>query len=437
VKQYPIREAMNDITEAPGKTWFWELAAGVIDAERCVQCGTCVAVCPSNSIGVNQLTNLPELVKMCTGCSLCWDFCPRGGLRYEATWPSEEDDAAHRDLPTGLGHLEAAFAVRAKGSVGNVQDGGAVTAILTALLEDDVIDGALVSRPGAAEGRWKGSATIATTPAEVRAAAGSSYSQTMPLAALDTARFGLTDSPRVALVGTPCAVQGLNAMDQRRWSTGAHRPESVQLTVALLCTKNFDYQRLVEEALVRDRGVDLRRVSKIDITRGRFIVEYLDGAIAVDEPVADFHGAALKGCDECADFLGRGADISVGSVGSKDGWTSVLIRTARGLAAFERALDRFEIRPLDDPGAMERLDRLNERIARHALARDIDQGGNLFISFDEHVRAYAGTERTPVHLRRATEPQASSPTTIDVVHHPSGPTVIEHNSASDVGAAAH
>ena len=21
---------------------------------------------------------------MCTGCSLCWDFCPRGGLRYEA-----------------------------------------------------------------------------------------------------------------------------------------------------------------------------------------------------------------------------------------------------------------------------------------------------------------------------------------------------------------
>ncbi|RDJ94107.1 MBL fold metallo-hydrolase, partial [Lacticaseibacillus rhamnosus] len=24
---------------------------------------------------------------MCTGCSLCWDFCPRGGLRYEALWP--------------------------------------------------------------------------------------------------------------------------------------------------------------------------------------------------------------------------------------------------------------------------------------------------------------------------------------------------------------
>jgi len=60
------------------------------------------------------------------------------------------------------------------------------------------------------------------------------------------------------------------------------------------------------------------------------IVEYRDGEVAVDEPVRDFHGAALKGCDECADFLGRSADISVGSVGSMDGWTSVLVRTERG-----------------------------------------------------------------------------------------------------------
>ena len=77
MKRYRIREQMNGITEPPGKVWFWELEAGVIHADRCIQCGTCVAVCPSNSIGVNEDTDLPELVKMCTGCSLCWDFCPR------------------------------------------------------------------------------------------------------------------------------------------------------------------------------------------------------------------------------------------------------------------------------------------------------------------------------------------------------------------------
>ena len=80
---FAIRDAMNDIDEAPGKVWFWELERAVIDAGRCVQCGVCVAACPSDSLGIGA-DDLPKLVKMCTGCSLCWDFCPRGGLRYEA-----------------------------------------------------------------------------------------------------------------------------------------------------------------------------------------------------------------------------------------------------------------------------------------------------------------------------------------------------------------
>ena len=80
---FAIRDEMNDIEEAPGKVWFWELERAVIDAGRCVQCGACIAACPSDSLGIGA-DDLPKLVKMCTGCSLCWDFCPRGGLRYEA-----------------------------------------------------------------------------------------------------------------------------------------------------------------------------------------------------------------------------------------------------------------------------------------------------------------------------------------------------------------
>src|SRR5271155_4253264 len=99
MKGFRIREEMNGVEEPPGKTWFWELEAGVIEADRCIQCGTCVAVCPSNSIGVSE-EGLPELVKMCTGCSLCWDFCPRGGLRYEALWPPSTPMAVS-DGPTG------------------------------------------------------------------------------------------------------------------------------------------------------------------------------------------------------------------------------------------------------------------------------------------------------------------------------------------------
>ena len=422
MKRYRVREQMNGIAEPPGKVWFWELAAGVIDADRCIRCGTCVAACPSNSIGVHRMTGLPELVKMCTGCSLCWDFCPRGGLRYEALWPPSTPEVTKATEPfetaseasvgawkitggppgDGLGALLERYAVRAGVKAPGVQDGGAVTAILSALLSAGEIDGAVVSKPSSGRDEpWKGVATVATTEAELVAAAGSFYNQTMALAELDLSRYpALPRRPKLAVVGTPCEVQGLRAMQVRPWATGAHRVDAVVLTIALLCTKSFDYEALVLRELRDRRRIDLERVSKIDVVRGRLVVEYRDGQVALDEPVKDFHGAALKGCEECADFLGRSADLSVGSVGSTVGWTSVLVRTERGRRAFGKARARLDVRELDDVAALHRLDALDKRTALRALQRRFDPDAPLFIDYEEHVRGYDGTPRQPVLIRR-------------------------------------
>ncbi|MGH9121606.1 MAG: Coenzyme F420 hydrogenase/dehydrogenase, beta subunit C-terminal domain, partial [Acidimicrobiales bacterium] len=204
------------------------------------------------------------------------------------------------------------------------------------------------------------------------------------------------------LVGTPCEIQGLRAMQARRWpgGRGAHRVESVVLTVALLCTKSFNYEALMLRELRDLRGVELERVSKVDVIQGRMIVEYIDGEVAVDEPVKDFHGAALKGCDECADFLGRAADISVGSVGSIAGWSSVLIRSEAGRLAFERARGKLDLRSLDDPEALLKLDRLDKRIAERSLQRKLDPDAPLFIDYAEHLATYEGTDRAPVVRER-------------------------------------
>ncbi len=427
MKAYRIREEMNGIAEPPGKTWFWELEAGVIDAGRCIQCGTCIAACPSNSIGIDEDTFLPELVKMCTGCSLCWDFCPRGGLRYEALWPPStvldstttagEDDDASGATPAvvrtdasdtywkltggppadGLGAVLEQYAVRAGAKPDDAQDGGVVSAILIAALAAGDIDGALVSVPSSdPDEPWKGVASVATTAKEITAAAGSYYNQTMALAELDLSRYDLPARPRLAIVGTPCEIQGLRAMQARKWSTGAHRVDAVVLAIALLCTKSFDYEGLMLRLLRDERGIDLDRVSKVDVIHGRMIVEYRDGQVAVDEPVKDFHGAALKGCDECADFLGRSADLSVGSVGSMEGWSSVLVRTERGRLALDNARGRLDFRELDHPEALLKLDAFDKRVAVSSLERPLDPDGPLFIDFAEHFRAYAGTKREPV-----------------------------------------
>jgi coenzyme F420 hydrogenase subunit beta len=414
-----IRSEMSGITEAPGKVWFWELAAAVIDADRCVQCGACVAACPTDSIGIGS-DDLPKLVKMCTGCSLCWDFCPRGGLAYEATWiRADNPDAEHgpaaepssttpsiddwritgADPAPGLGQVVELTAARARTrsnmSAVPAQDGGVVTAILLASLAAGEIDGAVVAREDP-DHPWKGVPHLATTPEELIAAAGSFYNQTMALSCLDLASAGLPRDARIAVVGTPCEIQGIRALQAREWRRGVSRVDAVVLTIALLCTKSFDYRKLMVRDLSEQRGVPLSEIGKVDVIHGRMIVEDRSGATLVDEPVKDFHGAALKGCDECADFLGRGADISVGSVGSAPGYSSVIVRTEAGARALQSVRSQLETTDLESPEALERLDRLDKKIAFKSLQRPFDPDGPIFIDFAEHVTFYGGTDRAPV-----------------------------------------
>jgi coenzyme F420 hydrogenase subunit beta len=388
---FDIRELMNDIEEAPGKVWFWDLEKAVIDADRCVQCGVCVAACPTDSIGIGE-DDLPKLVKMCTGCSLCWDFCPRGGLQYEATWKIV-GNAKARTIK-GIGHFEESYTARVNPMIKGVQDGGVVSALLISLLEAGEIDGALVARESKTE-RWKGEPFLARTPGEVRECAGSFYNQTLALGHVDFKGYDLPPNPRIAVIGTPCEIEGIKAMQARPWTWGTSQVEAITLTIALLCTKSFNYEKLMLEEIRDKRGVDLDNVGRVDVHRGKMIVQDLNGETLVQEPIRDFHGAALKGCDECADFIGHSADISVGSVGSADGYSSILVRSEEGLHAFEHVREKLEMRELDRPEALDKLDALDKRVAFNSLKRAFDPDAPLFIDYEEHLEAYSGTDRAP------------------------------------------
>jgi coenzyme F420 hydrogenase subunit beta len=390
VAGFDIRELMNDIEEAPGKVWFWDLEKAVIDADRCVQCGVCVAACPTDSIGIAE-DDLPKLVKMCTGCSLCWDFCPRGGLQYEATW---KIFGLERSVE-GIGHVYESYTARVNPTIRGAQDGGVVSALLISLLEAGEIDGALVARESASE-PWKGEAFLARTPEEVRECAGSFYNQTLALAHVDFEGYELPPNPRVAVVGTPCEIEGIKAMQARPWTWGSSRVEAITLTIALLCTKSFNYGKLMLEEVQNKRGVDLEEVGRVDVIRGKLIVQDKRGEAIFEEPIRDFHGAALKGCDECADFMGHAADISVGSVGSADGYSSVLIRTEEGLAAWSYVREKLLTRSLDKPDSLYKLNALDKRVAFSSLKRAFDPDAPLFIDYEEHLSNYVGTDRAPV-----------------------------------------
>ena len=393
---YEIRSQMSDIETPDEKTWFMELDDAVIDDGRCIQCGTCVASCPSDSIGVDE-NGLPELVKMCTGCSLCWDFCPRGGLRYERQWKITGGD----DNVSGAGDPITEFSAKVEDDWReNAQDGGLVTSVLCHLLEAGEIDGALIATESD-DDPWKAEAFLATSPEECIENAGSIYTQTMALGNLDLQQWdhkidGPIEDASLALVGTPCEIEGIRALQDFEWEYGSHEEgvRAIDYAIALMCTKNFNYERLMGEQLVEQRDIDLDNVGKMDVLDGKLMVYDHGGELIVDEDVENFHDAALKGCDECADFTGYCADLTVGSVGSSDEFSSVIVRTEAGLDAWNLTKDDLDYHDLEDRSAVGGLQSWDKKKAFDALERPFDPDAPRFIEYTEHVEHY-GTTMNP------------------------------------------
>lgn len=394
---YEIREEMNTIETPDEKTWFMELDEAVIGADRCIQCGTCVAACPSDSIGIGD-DDLPELVKMCTGCSLCWDFCPRGGLRYERQWKITGGE----DNVSGAGDPITEFSAKVTDEWrSNAQDGGIVTSLLIHLLEANKIDGALIATESP-DAEWKAESYLATTPEDLIENAGSYYNQTMALGNLDLEQWQhkLPDKSleelSLAVVGTPCEIEGIRALQDFDWDYKSQETgvRAIDYTIALMCTKNFNYQKLIGEQLEEKRGIKPRDIGKLDVLHGKMIVYDQSHELLLEEDVEEFHDAALKGCDECADFTGYCADITVGSVGSSDEYSSVIVRTEQGLAAWELTAPDLDYHDLEDRSAIGGLQSWDKKRAFESLQRPFDPDAPRFIEYTEHAQQY-GTKVNP------------------------------------------
>ncbi len=373
------RNETSDIEELPEKTWFRNLDKAVIESDRCIKCGTCVAACPSDSIGIDDTSNHPTLVSMCTGCSRCWDFCPRGGLRYE------------RLLDLVDTEIRETYAVRAKSEkISNSgQDGGAVTTILSELLSKEMIDGAIIATEDN-EKPMKGKPFLATNKEELWKNAGSFYNQTIQLGHIEDLLEDISlDNPKLALVGTPCITEGTKALQKYKWK---NELDTIKYTIGLMCTRNFEYNRL--QAVLIYKGVDLNDVDKIDIREGTLYAYDKNKNILLEENINEFDDAALRGCIECSDFTSKGADISAGNIGSKEGYTTLIVRTEKGKRMLNNSIRKLESKPIDNKESISQMKKWNKKRAKENIPRDWNPNKNLNISYKGHLEKYEDSNRS-------------------------------------------
>jgi coenzyme F420-reducing hydrogenase beta subunit len=204
------------------------------------------------------------------------------------------------------------------------QDGGMATALLVSGMQKGMFDSAIVVQR---TNGYQAEAVVAENVEDVIKAKGTKYLRVKMLSLLDD--LMAKGKRKIAVVGTPCEVRAVRKIQQARLDA---YPDLELTVVGLFCFEAFDYEKL-KEATKRLMNVDLDTVDKTQIHKGKFIATVKGTDYSI--PVKDLSAAQEHGCNFCDDFTSKFADVSVGSVGSPDGFSTVIVRSDVGAKLLE------------------------------------------------------------------------------------------------------
>lgn len=214
----------------------------------------------------------------------------------------------------------------------NAQDGGIVTALLVYALEKNIIDGTIVAGDG--NEPWKPEPIVATTKKEILKSSGTKYTMCPNLAMIKeaTRSYGLE---KIGTVGTPCQVMGIRKM--QTYPMGLrHVTDKIALIAGIYCMENFPYDSL--KAFIQDKAETVpSKVVKMDISKGKLFIRTSDNETAI--PIKETHGYEQSGCQYCMDYVAELSDFSCGSVGAKEGWSTIIKRTDTGASLIDNAVE--------------------------------------------------------------------------------------------------
>jgi coenzyme F420 hydrogenase subunit beta len=351
---------------------FRDLQEEVVHKGICGRCGGCISFCPAGKLNALELDadGFPRYADedKCLKCGVCYLICPMTSdldteVRRRCEW--RPPIGVYQDITSARATDDAILSV--------ATDGGVVTALLLYMLENYLIQGAIVSRKTSAFSREP---LIATTREELISAAGlPSAAPTHPQELRDAyttyapAIPAVKDLERgafsyVAMVGTPCQVKTVRKMQ----CLGIAPAHVIGYTIGPFCMENLSFDALGRRKLEDRLHIDLADVRELGIQED-VAISLSDGTTA-HVPLVEVDDVARPACLACTEFANDYADIAVGGLGSPDGYATTLIRTEKGSRVYNGALHQgyIEEREFADP-AEQRSERTKMMARVVALAR--------------------------------------------------------------------
>lgn len=342
---------------------FKRLQRDVVEKGICTMCYGCVCFCSANELNVLTLKDdKPAYAHEadCLKCGICHLICPR----------TKDLDTALKSkfkFKQPIGHYESIRSLRTTDEETSAVccDGGVGTSILKFLLDTKRIDGAIVSKR---EGMWNNKPMIATSYQDLLECAGSSLSHSASISDMGnlttyasildivegSRRLDLT---KLAVIGTPCQIKTIRKMQMLR-IVPSHL---VHYTIGLFCFENFFLNEEGKRYLEKKIGANLDQIKKINL-KENFIINMKDGrTIHID--LEDLGPIIRPECLACVDFSNYTSDISLGGLGSPDGYTSTLVRSESGQRMINEAISQgyLEETQIDDDEMIEKIEKMASR----------------------------------------------------------------------------
>jgi len=322
--------------------------ARIVDGDLCHRCGTCVGICPTAALGVDEegypiVSNLSA----CTDCDLCVKVCP--GSDFDVKTVAQQMFGFVPQLTDMHGQFTESYLAHASDPALRERStsGGLVTAVLLSLLRRGLIDGAVVIVSDEKD-LWKGKPVIARTEAEIIESSKSRYA----ISPTNSVFSEIIDTPgRYALVGLPCQIHGFhNAAKLNK-----RLQDRIVVTIGLFChaAVEHDPMKYIWSSIDEETKAHATKfVSRIGKHPGTPYVFRDDGkATPVYFPKAKgYRPSSIEminilyrlytppRCLTCYDSTSEFADIAVGDpwmappsddVNFKDGYSFTLARTPR------------------------------------------------------------------------------------------------------------
>jgi coenzyme F420-reducing hydrogenase beta subunit/ferredoxin len=313
--------------------------------KNCILCGLCHRVCEelvgvaainAQNRGVSRDVDTPygELSEDCIACGACALVCPtKSILERKNIYPLSSVDIKEMEEEFLSGTIDNDLGVNREMFAGKSsiegQDGGMATSILERGIEMSLLDAAVVVQKNK---RCGANAVFVDEMDQVLQAKGTKYVRVSVIAPLLEALE--RGKRRIAVVGTPCQIRAVRKL-QRQGYFNEKFPDAQIFLIGLFCFESFDYSFL-ESCIRKLFGIDPDRAEKMQIARGRFIVT-VDGK-EYSCRVRELESAVRAGCGFCDDLVSRLADISIGSIGSAEGYSTVIVRSEMG----EKLLDAVQ-----------------------------------------------------------------------------------------------